>query len=457
MINLVLNKNYGNKKRIVYSFYYLLRKLDIETSVSLEAKENCINIFYGVEPQGSKYIFIPSEEIHIEDEVFLNNFNNNKVVSFGKAVEIPYYAVDKKVTFSYDIINTSFVLLSCLEEYSTDKEDYLNRFLASYSFRKEFIDIPLFDINSHILCESLEVLDENIKTSETSFRIMLTHDVDNVNSRTKNVFLHNAKEVLLNSNKPMQNRINQMLRQFFTNRYCQFDNCMQLELKYNAKSEFYFLQGKKDRLGKRYELDELKDHKHLFEQYPQFVVGLHTNVHSYDNENNIREEIQLIEKFFGRKINSCRNHYLRFKVPETWKILDRCGINFDTTLGFSDINGFRAATTQSFLPYDVNNDSILDIYEIPLIIMDVVSLENSDNYEAKLEKALKLIDYVEKYNGTVSILWHQCLLEDKEYKALYEDLLKYIASKKGTFVTKEDLTAYREKDKIRLSKLNSLL
>lgn len=457
MINLVLNKNCENKKKLIYSFYYLTRNLKIEALVSLEPKENCINVFYGVEPKGSKCIFIPEEEVDIKTRAFFNKYNNDIVVSFGKSLKEPYRADNKKVIFNYDILMTSFMLLSCKEEYSSTEEDYLNRFLAAYSFRKDYIDVPLFDVNAFILCESIRVLDNDIKNFSNNFQIMLTHDVDNVNSQTKNVFLHNAKELLLNSAKPLKDRTNQLLRQFITNRYCQFENCMNLELKYNAKSEFYFLQGRKGRLGKRYELEQIKKHRYLFEKHPQFVAGLHTNVYSYDNEDNIREEISLIEKFFDTKIESCRNHYLRFKVPETWKLLQKCGIKFDTTLGYSDANGFRAATSQSFIPYDINNDTIIQIYETPLIIMDVVSLENSDKYLNNLSKAKKLIDSVEKYNGTASILWHQCLLEDPEYKEMYEAVLQYIVSKKGIFVTKNDLNKYRDNDIYSLKQLNDML
>ena len=47
-----------------------------------------------------------------------------------------------------------------------------------------------------------------------------------------------------------------------------------------------------------------------------------------------------------------RNHYLRFKLPETWKYLADAGFEYDTTLGYSNALGYRNGMCHPFRPYD---------------------------------------------------------------------------------------------------------
>jgi len=77
-----------------------------------------------------------------------------------------------------------------------------------------------------------------------------------------------------------------------------------------------------------------------------------------------------LEKVLGKKIVGYRNHYLKFKVPETWGLPKEAGFKYDTTLGYADCVGFRNGMCHPFKPFDLNINSYINILEIPLIIMD---------------------------------------------------------------------------------------
>ena len=103
----------------------------------------------------------------------------------------------------------------------------------------------------------------------------------------------------------------------------------------------------------------------------------------------IMEKKQRLEKVLGKKVIGYRNHYLRFKVPDTWELLSKAGFKYDTTFGYADCAGFRNGVCHPFRPYNINTGKQIDILEIPLIIMDRTLLR--DYMRLDVKKAWELI------------------------------------------------------------------
>ena len=64
----------------------------------------------------------------------------------------------------------------------------------------------------------------------------------------------------------------------------------------------------------------------------------------YDTNNAIewkRQKYEL-EKLLGREVVEGRQHYLRFKVPETWNIWEENQMKVDSTLGYASQPGLDA-------------------------------------------------------------------------------------------------------------------
>jgi len=447
MLNLILDKNCENKKRIIYSFYYLSKLIDDEINIGYEQVEGSVNVYYGVKPLTSGNIYIPMDEKTSYENLKYNKYNDLDFITFGENVEKPFLYANGNVVFNYDILRTSFYLISCNEEYEIDERDSMGRFVSSLSLRKDKINIPFFDVNSSLLFDAIKIFKNDIAKKEKGFEILLSHDVDNVNSRNIYVFLHNCKDLIKGKNRPFMNRANTFIKDIIKNRHLQIDNYIKLEKNNNAKSEFYFIEGEKHRLGKRYELSDISDQINNLKNNEEFVIGLHTNFFSYDSRERISEEIKAIEENGNVKVTSCRNHYLRFSVPSTWYNLSGAGIIFDSTIGYSDSNGFRAGTTQSYVPYDVNNDSLINIYEIPLIVMDGVVMEKNISFDEKWKEIKDRIDKVIDYKGTSSVLWHQRVIFDEEYKLMYIKIMEYINEKEGKFILTTDLTERFKEEK----------
>ncbi|SHK16031.1 hypothetical protein SAMN02745163_03307 [Clostridium cavendishii DSM 21758] len=447
-INLVLEKDLNDKGTVIYILYYLFKRIKCELLVSESYRADMLNISYGVDiPKG---IYIPIKEIH-DFEV-----KNNKYYKYifgekeNQSQDLFYKENDNLIVFNYDIVKSSKYLLCLEEEYNPKKRDKIGRFLGKYSIRKGYLDVPFFDVNSRVVFDAIALLNTDYLTKEDNFRVVLTHDVDSIDSRSKYVLLHNIKNFAL---KPNIKNFESILLDIIFNRHNQIRNVLEIEEKFNVNSEFYFIVGRKHRLGNRYNLKKIVSDIELIKK-KENVIGMHTNYFDYNNSFELRKQIDEIEDKTDFKVISSRNHYLRFNGIESWKALADAGIKYDVTLGYTDSIGFRAGTSNCFLPYDFNNNRLINIYEIPLAIMECTLLEKASTYEMKLERCKKIIDQVAKYNGTVSLLWHDYMFYNNEWRKLYIDLIYYIKEKNGIFITTRNLENELLED---YNKINNLL
>ena len=96
-------------------------------------------------------------------------------------------------------------------------------------------------------------------------------------------------------------------------------------------------------------------------------------------------------------------------------------------------------------------DRIIDIWEIPLIVMDG-TLDNKDynNYgvDEAYNKVIGLINTIKKYNGVFSLLWHNPSLDKYDVKYIkwipvYEKIMNYLGERSVKSYTGMELIEYR--------------
>lgn len=448
MIYLHVNRAFLNKSQL-YTLFYLLLDVNDKIEVVYDNRNtNGINIYYGVESDNG--IVIPC--IYDAKEIKYIEHEGRFIASFDNFIE-PYTVEMNRIKYNFDIVNTSKYFITMQEEHEINERDDKERFIASLSKRKEHINIPFFDTNRDMLINTIRKIYPKVEIKIKTTEILLSHDVDSLNSRDKYVFLHNAKNLLLGRNEEFNQRFNTLFGELFTNKDRQINNYIEIENKYNAKSEFYFIEGKEHRLGKRYDLNNYVDEILNLKFSKNHKIGIHTNYFSYLDETKIKDEKISIEKKADVKVDSCRNHYLRFKMPDTLYALMRSGVKYDSTLGYSDINGFRAATSRSFVPFDLLNNKLIDIYEIPLVVMDGIVMEKKISYKDKWELIKNILDQVINQKGTASVLWHQRVIKDPIYKNMYIDIIEYCSEKGCKFIFTDELEESYKNEYEQLSNL----
>jgi hypothetical protein len=94
-----------------------------------------------------------------------------------------------------------------------------------------------------------------------------------------------------------------------------------------------------------------------------------------------------------------------------------------------------------YRPFNLNEGRQIDILEIPLVIMDRSLLK--DYMRLNVKKAWEctkhLINTVEKYNGVITILWHNNMCIDGENLRYYEKVLEYCAEKNAWITSGEEI------------------
>jgi hypothetical protein len=97
-------------------------------------------------------------------------------------------------------------------------------------------------------------------------------------------------------------------------------------------------------------------------------------------------------------------------MPETWRAMVRAGLNYDASLGFADMAGFRCGTCHQYRAFDIQAGQPLDLAVRPLIAMDVTVMDEQymglGTSPQAQELLRKLRERCEAVGGSFSILWH---------------------------------------------------
>lgn len=272
------------------------------------------------------------------------------------------------------------------------------------------------------------------------FAICLTHDVDDIYPPLSHRLLSDlwsmrkrewsgVKEHLLWNRKKTQ-----------TSPYINFQKIMELERKYNAKSTFYFITTAKDPRRFRYNIEDIADELKLIVE-KGWEVGLHGGYYSYNDLNAVKQEKSRLERALGREVTGYRNHYLRFKKPDTWDILQTCGFHYDSTYGYTNMVGFRNGMCHPFRPYDLQNKKWMELYELPLHVMECAMFDFAKPDEA-WEMIRQLLEKVELSKGVITILWHNNVFScpyREQWGAVYEKILQYGRERNAWMTSGEEI------------------
>lgn len=164
-------------------------------------------------------------------------------------------------------------------------------------------------------------------------------------------------------------------------------------------------------------------------------------------------EKSALDRVVSNKSYGCRQHYLNWKSPGTWRIQEQLGILYDTTLSFADSIGFRCGICLPFKPFDVVENRRLNIWELPLTVMEG-SLQglNYQNLspEEGYKEIIRHIEIVKKFSGVFVLLWHNHSLEDSEgwkgWKKVYEEVMEYISRQNAFVSSGRNIIGWRDKN-----------
>ena len=212
-----------------------------------------------------------------------------------------------------------------------------------------------------------------------------------------------------------------------------FSEIVDLEESYGACSSFYFLALEKGDEDYTYAIEDLEREMCKL-QDRGWEIGLHGGGEAYRDSERLQREKRHLEKVLNRTVYGYRNHFLKFRVPDTWELLERAGFRYDTTLGYPDCVGFRNGMCHPFHPFNLNTNRRMEILEIPLTIMDQTLFSYMRlNMEQAWTLTKGLLETVEKHNGVITILWHNTYMTGAPLR-FYSKILKY-GRERGAWMT----------------------
>lgn len=293
------------------------------------------------------------------------------------------------------------------------------------------------EISRFLIANGLEIKYPENK----NFAICLTHDVDEIYPPFSHTLLSSFYHLRDLNFKKLREQLFWQRKGKKHSPYWNFQQIIDLEKRYNAKSSFYFLATDKDIKRFRYNIEDLKSE--LINIVDEgWGVGLHGGYFTFNDFEKIKKEKRRLEKSIGREVIGYRNHYLRFKTPDTWELLAKAGFKYDLTFGYNDMIGFRNGMCHPFKPFNLNSNKEIDILEIPLNIMDGALFGFVKSFEQAWKMTKKLIDTVEKYHGVLTILWHSnnfnCKFKE-HWVRLYEDILNYGRARNAWMTSGEEI------------------
>ncbi len=373
-----------------------------------------------------------------------------------------WYSMDgNSIRFEHDILKSAFYLLSGYQEYHCDEGDEYGRFPweASIQYKLGFTAIPVVNYYFELILEAFELFcDKNglafRKVERKAPVLFLSHDVDRIQKYSLRNMVYVGLQLpgIISSGNRLAKRFRNVVDYtsgFFLQKkdpYWSFSSLMEMEDQLGISSSWYFLE-KTGKNNSRYRFSDTRI-RGLIGQLSAsgHEIGIHGTMESSENYERLAAEIKRLSKVCEEDVTGIRQHFLKYKPALTPHIQEKAGLLYDATLGFAGQIGFRNSYAGPFRLYDFEKLSPMEVWQIPLNVMDVTLL----NYmnlppEAIAEAVRPVMDEVARFKGVFALLWHNCNLDEEEFPGIneaYHNLLKALLdmkfeSRKGRDIIQE--------------------
>jgi len=287
------------------------------------------------------------------------------------------------------------------------------------------LDRPIVNEYVEMLWNMLKYLGIKQKRKKREFRLVLTHDVDELYMWKS---WRQVGRVVIGDiikRKDLNLALERIAEYFLIKRgkikdpFDTFDWLMDKSEAIGVKSRFYFMSGGVTKYDNRYKIDEPKSLE-LIEKIKKrgHIIGIHPSYNAYNDFEQFKKEKELLEKIVNQKITEGREHYLRFEVPTTWQIWEDNKMEIDSTCGYADKEGFRCGTGDEFCVFNILSREKLRLKERPLIVMDC-SLFYYNNYTYK--EGINRINKLRLKSNFFTILWHNSYIR---HMSFFSDLIE---------------------------------
>lgn len=320
----------------------------------------------------------------------------------------------------FDMFAAIFYLIALEEEYTIPDRDEHGRTAADELLlvRSRASDFPIVDQWVLRLAEQLRTVFAALPLPERQYRHVLTVDLDNGLKYAARPWHRamgaSAKELVAGRAKSFFERWNVRMGRTEDPYATYVDRLAGSRGQVDRMIAFVLTRGE-GRFDHAARIDHPVFAALLKRVYRFAEIGLHPSYESSRNEDLIGRERERLGKVIGRTIQVSRQHFLRWRMPGTFRALIANGFTEDHSVGFSDRIGFRAGTCTPFPWYDLERDEETALMLYPFAVMDsALANRTGEGLQKAIGEMTRVSDAVREVQGTFVSVWHDRFLSGHE-------------------------------------------
>ncbi len=338
--------------------------------------------------------------------------------------------------FPFDIFSASFFLLTRYEEYLPHQKDMYGRYAYenALAFKEKFLHLPLVNIWVKDFAAQLQrsfptfnFLPITIEASNFSF--LPTYDIDMAFSYKYKGLVRNAGSFI---KSPSLERI-KVLAGLKQDPFDCFAWLNQLHDDNRLQPIYFFLMAEKNGVYDKNILPHKKPMRKLIREHAQkYTIGIHPSWQSGDQHELIGQEKNLLETISQKPIIHSRQHYIRFTLPDSYRLLIENGISDDYSMGYGSINGFRASVASSFNWFDLQRNQLTPLRIYPFCFMEANSFyEQKITAEEAYNELMHYYTLCKAVEGQLITIWHNNFLgadpQFGEWRSIYQRFIAQVS------------------------------
>ena len=322
-----------------------------------------------------------------------------------------HFPTQQSDALSFDIFSAAFYLITEYEKYVARHIDSHGRYLRNdYQTDSLHLDeLPLVHLYAEKLRKALQILWPDLKkTPKLTFKYEITIDVDNPWKYLNKGMVLSVGGLLKQMYQGDISGAIERLKAIYIGKDPNdtFEDIYQLCPP--EKTTFFFLINRESPHDGRFTLTS-KAYQKLIKEIcgKGYNVGIHPSYTSFLDGERLKEEKKALEHFIDLPIHKSRQHFLKYRLPYTFRELEALGIKEEYSICHFEKGGFPTGMAAPYLWYDLEEERISELKIHPTIIMDwtLVGYMKLSPWEA-LARTQKWIEQCKEVGGEFILLIH---------------------------------------------------
>ncbi len=365
--------------------------------------------------------------------------------------------------FNFDIIANIFFSLTAYEERLTRKRDNLDRVDDAAIYMSNYADIPytadLIKLCEQFFVDGLKETGKYISKKEiwplaASAAAAFSFNIDSLKKWTFSSFILSFFKDLVTIVTPKSMRSMYKKLVFLATNEEPYWNFADIEAiikkTLDIKTTYFFGNSS----GHRADVDYGTTEREVNSAIKALVadkneLALLASYDATDKSNLLAREKTKLKNSSGAPVNGCRFNYLRYKLDRSSELIEKAGLQYDSSWAPSSKNGFKYGLAFPFRHFNFDKKRAYNFWEIPLIFCDT-HLCLADNRYVAAEEAIQNITALRErivnvsglctYNFSIS-----SFTEIKYLKQLLASTLTLFKNKKVFIASYAEITSWWDK------------